>query len=67
MDDSGGICCTAYTGLFELVWLDSATTAPLPWVYWRWVLTHDGDGTFEDEISRTPISTGVVWAPFPTV
>ena len=45
-------------GSSELVWLASATAAPLPWVYCRWVLTHDEDGRFAAEMSRTPMSTG---------
>ena len=58
-EDCGGTPCTAKTGLAELVWLASATAAPLPWVYWRWMFTQDGDGTFAEEIARTPTSTGV--------
>ncbi len=58
-EDDGGTSWTANTGLFEVVWFDSATAAPLPWVYCRCVLTHDGDGTPADEMSRTPMSTGV--------
>ena len=58
-EDWGGTPCTAKTGLAELVWLASATAAPLPWVYWRWTFTQDGDGTLPDEICRTPTSTGV--------
>ena len=59
LDDAGGTSWTAKTGLLELVWLASATAAPLPWVYCRCVLTHDGEGTPAAEMSRTPISTGV--------
>ena len=58
-EDVGGTSCTANTGLFELVWLVSATAAPLPWVYCRCVFTQDADGTPAAEMSRTPMSTGV--------
>ncbi len=58
-DEFGGTCCTAKSGFFEVVWFARETATPLPWVYCRWVFTHDGDGTFAEEIWRTPISTGV--------
>ena len=58
--DTGGRPWTPKTGSpLDVVWFEGDTIMPYPWVYCRWVLTHDAAGRSSSLISRTPTTAGV--------